>query len=267
MAEARAEHQTAEAQFQSLILFADEITDPEVRRQREQNARAQSGLASALVRLQRDSLTLARSTVRAPFGGRIADLLVVAGQHITAGTDLMTVVDLNPIKVEAEVLEAELGHLQEGRNAAVTFAAFPDEVFEGRVQSINPVVNAQDRTGRVTILIPNPEGRIKPGMYADVSIEARSFPDRILVPRSAVLERDRRLMLFVYEVQQGRGLAKWRYVVTGEENVSMVEIVPSDEDMVAPGEIVLVDGHHYLAHDTPVQLVENVAAAGGRPGR
>ena len=92
MAEARAEHQNAEAQFQSLILFADEITDPEVRRRREQNARAQSGLLSAVVRLQRDSLTLARSTVRAPFGGRIADLLVVAGQHITAGTDLMTVV-------------------------------------------------------------------------------------------------------------------------------------------------------------------------------
>lgn len=74
-------------------------------------------------------------------------------------------------------------------------------------------------------------------------------------------------MLFVYETDGSRGLAKWRYVTTGRENETYVEIVPGDEGMVEPGEIVLVDGHQYLAHDTPIRLVENVAAAGGRPGR
>ena len=74
-------------------------------------------------------------------------------------------------------------------------------------------------------------------------------------------------MLFVYEADGNRGLAKWRYVTTGRENDTHVEIIPGDEGMVEPGEVVLVDGHHYLAHDTPVRLVENVAAEGGRPGR
>jgi hypothetical protein len=74
-------------------------------------------------------------------------------------------------------------------------------------------------------------------------------------------------MLFVYEEQNGRGLAKWRYVTTGRENETMVEILPEGEGIVEPGEIVLVDGHHYLAHDTPVRLVEDVEAEGGRPGR
>jgi hypothetical protein len=74
-------------------------------------------------------------------------------------------------------------------------------------------------------------------------------------------------MLFVYEEQEGRGLAKWRYVSTGRETETMVEILPEGEGIVEPGEIVLVDGHHYLAHDTPVRLVEDVEAAGGRPGR
>ena len=145
--------------------------------------------------------------------------------------------------------------------------AFPGEVFSGRIETLNPVVSEETRTGRVTIHLPNPDGRIKPGMFADVTINARSFPDRILVPRSAILERDRRTMLFVYEGGDDQGLAKWRYVTTGRENEALVEIVANEAtDMVEPGEVVLVDGHHYLAHDTRIRLVDNPAAAGGRPG-
>jgi RND family efflux transporter MFP subunit len=271
VAEARAALADARAQFQALILFDDEITDPEVRRRREEVARSSSGLNAAEVRLRQTEVQLARATVRAPFGGRVADLDVVEGSWVTPGTELMTVVELDPIKVEVQVLEAELGYLREGRRASVTFAAFPGETFQGRIETINPVVDPEQRTGRVTVLLSNPDGKIKPGMYAEVSLDAESFPDRILVPRSAILERGegrRRTMLFVYEEEGDRGLAKWRYVTTGRESDTLVEIVvPSDEGVVEPGEIVLVDGHHYLAHDTPVRLVENVEAEGGRPGR
>ena len=106
-------------------------------------------------------------------------------------------------------------------------------------------------------------------MYAEVSLAATSFPDRLLVPREAILERGegtRRTMLFVYEEDGPVARAKWRYVLTGHANDRQVEIIPSDEGTVEPGEIVLVNGHHYLAHDTAVRLVENVAVEGGRPG-
>ncbi|NNK64179.1 MAG: efflux RND transporter periplasmic adaptor subunit [Gemmatimonadetes bacterium] len=266
VARARAELANAQAQYEATTLFDDEITDPRIRARREQVARASSGLNAAEVGLRQAELRLERTSVRAPFQGRIADLRVFEGQYVAAGTELMTVVDLDPIKVEVSVLEAELGYLDEGRQARVTFAAFPDEVFLGRIETINPIVS-EERTGRVTVHLSNPDGRVKPGMYADVTIDARSFPERILVPRSAILERDRRTMLFVYDGDDEQGLAKWRYVTTGRENETLVEIVVSDEtDMVDPGEVVLVDGHHYLAHDTRVRLVDNPATAGGRPG-
>jgi membrane fusion protein (multidrug efflux system) len=270
LAEARAALADAQAQFQARTLFDDELTDPEVRRRREEVARSSSGLNAAEVRLRQAELQMERATVRAPFPGRVADLQAVQGAWVTPGAELMTVVQLDPIKVEVQVLERELGYLQEGRRARVTFSAFPGETFEGRIESINPVVDPQERTGRVTVHLPNADGRIKPGMYADVQLDAESFPDRILVPRSAILERGegrRRTMLFVYEQEGERGLAKWRYVTTGKESERLIEIVPSDEGIVEPGEVVLVDGHHYLAHDTPVRLVENPAVEGGRPGR
>lgn len=270
VAQARADLLSAEADFRQLVLFDDEIDDPQVRAERERVARARSGLDQREVALRQAELRLARSRVTAPFTGRIADLRVVEGQHVSAGAELLTVVDLDPIKVEVHVLEAELGALVEGRRAEVRFAAYPGETFVGRIETINPVVDPESRTGRVTVLLPNPDHRIKPGMYAEVSLDAEALPDRILVPRSAILERGegrRRQMVFVYEEQDGRGMAKWRYVTTGRENEEFVELTRGDEGIVEPGEIVLVDGHHYLAHDTPVRLVENVAAAGGRPGR
>jgi RND family efflux transporter MFP subunit len=205
-----------------------------------------------------------RTQVRAPFSGRVADLVVVRGQHVGSGAELMTVVAMNPIKVELNVLEQNIGYIREGRRARVTFAAFPDELFVGRVVSVNPIVDSSIRTGRVTLLLDNPRGRIKPGMYADAAVEAQYFPDRILVPRTAILEKEHRTMLFVFE----DGRAKWRYVTVGEGNDDLVEIVPhEDTEMVAPGETVLVNNHFYIHHDARVELVESVPGAIGGIGQ
>jgi HlyD family secretion protein len=272
VAQARADLRVAETEYRQRVLFDDEIEDPTLRAEREQIARATSGLDQAEVGVRRAELQLERTRVAAPYGGRVADIRVVEGEHVTAGTELLTLVDLDPIKVEVQVLEAALGSLAEGRQAEVRFAAFPGEVFTGRIRTINPVVDPDSRTSRVTVVLPNPDGRIKPGMYAEVALDAEALPDRILVPRSAVLERGegrRRTMLFVYEEGPRGGLAKWRYVNPGRENDTHVEILLDgpEQGMVSPGEVVLVDGHHYLAHDTSIRLVEDVAAEGGRPGR
>ncbi|MGE0158405.1 MAG: efflux RND transporter periplasmic adaptor subunit [Gemmatimonadales bacterium] len=272
VSQARANQQSAEVEFRQLTLFDDEIEDPAVREERRRIARTRSNLDQTEIELRQAELELERTRVMAPFEGRIADAKVVPGQYVSQGTELMTVVDLDPIRVEVQVLEAELGLLDEGRRAEVTFAAYPGEVFVGRVQSINPVVDPTSRTGRVTVLLANRDNRIKPGMYAEVSLDAEALSDRIMVPRAALLQRGTgvlRPMLFVYEESNGVGLAKWRYVNPGRENDTHVEILREgpEDGMVEPGEIVLVDGHHYLAHDTPVRLVDNVSVAGGRPSR
>lgn len=269
LARARAEIASAQDQYETMLLFNDEESDADVRARRERSARSASGLTQAEVSLRQAEMRMERATVRAPFEGRIADLQVVAGQHAGVGTQLMTIVDLDPIKVEVSVLEAELGYLAPGRTALVTFAAFPGETFTGRIETLNPIVG-EDRTGRVTIHLPNSDGRIKPGMYADVKINARSYADRIIVPRSAVLERGNprdRTIVFVYDGDEDQGRALWQYVITGAESDEFVEIIPTDETgTLEPGQIVLTDGHQFLAHDTRVQIVENTVVSGGRPG-
>jgi RND family efflux transporter MFP subunit len=259
--QARATLTQARAEFLAATLGDDSIADPEVREQRALYARAQTGLAGAEVALEQAELRFRRATVRAPFGGRVADLRVVPGQFVSAGTELMTVVDLDPIRIEAEVLEGDFDLLREGHRAVVTIDAFPDEQLSGTVRSINPVLDANG-AGRATILVANPDGRIKPGMGADVWLDAQSFPDRILIPSDAVIERERgRPMVLVFEGEDERGAVASRYVRVGLASASqgLVEVVPSeDTEMVEPGDIVLVAGHRLLDDGTPVSLVESM---------
>jgi multidrug efflux pump subunit AcrA (membrane-fusion protein) len=134
-------------------------------------------------------------------------------------------------------------------------------VLTGRVASINPVVDPRTRTARVTVLLPNPDGAVKPGMYARVRIAARLFPDRIMVPRGSILERDNRTLVFVFEPDSegsSQGTAKWTYVTTGLENDEFVEIVPGEgTTLLEPGQIVLTEGHYTLIHDARVRVVED----------
>lgn len=261
----RANLARAQATFQEQLVFNDRLS-PDVRQEREKNARVKAGLDGAEVALQRAEMNLARTRVRAPFAGRVASVKVVPGQFVTQGEELLTVQQMDPIEVEVQVLESEIGFLTPGRKATLFFAAFPGETFSGVVETINPVVDQKTRTAKVSVSVRNPQNRLLPGMYARVSLAAQRLADRILVPRTAVLERDHRTMLFVLEGDGATGLAKWRYVTTGLQNETLVEIVPNEEtEMVEPGEIVLVGGHYTLTHDARVRLTGDAKAEGGRP--
>jgi HlyD family secretion protein len=266
LAEAQASLRTAEAQYRETTLFDERITDAAVRAERQKAARAKSGLDRAEVAVAKAKLELGRSRVRAPFAGRVANVKVQPGQWVRPGDELMTIVELLRVKVDVQVLEGQIAFLTPGRSARVHFAAFPDESFTGRIETINPMVDQETRSARVVVSVPNPQGKLLPGMYARVSLDARRFPDRILVPRSAILERDRRKMLFVFEPGEAgatRGFAKWRYVTTGLENDNVVEIVENeDTEMVSPGEVVLTAGHHTLVHDARVRITEKADTAG-----
>ncbi len=272
LAQARAALTTAQVAYEERMLYAGELLGAEELAERSRIVRATSGLEEAEVRVRRAEMELDRTRIRAPFPGRVADLQAVEGAFLSSGAEVLTLVQVDPLKVEVNVLEGELAYLAEGRRAEVRFAGLPGEVLQARVESVNPLVDPETSSARVTLVLANPRGALRPGMFARVSVDAQSYPDRILIPRGAVVERGegRRQVVFMLRGAdgEGRGMAEWRYVTTGYRNETHVEVVANPEtSMLEPGEIVLVDGHHYLAHDTPVQLVEDVTAAGGRPGR
>jgi multidrug efflux pump subunit AcrA (membrane-fusion protein) len=162
-----------------------------------------------------------------------------------------------------DVLESEIAPLAPGRKAEVEFTALGDQVFMGRVVSVNPMISAQTRTGKVTIELENPEGRITPGMFSRARIFSRDIPDVMMVPHEAIVERDERTLVFAVvpsEDPEQADIVKWRYVQLGERNDTHVIVHPTDDPHagVSPGMLVCVEGHVSLQHDSPVKLVETV---------
>jgi RND family efflux transporter MFP subunit len=213
---------------------------------------ASKGLTQAEIAVKTAQMNLEKTKIKAPFSGIITDIQVSPQEHIANGRDLFILVNISRIQVHATVLESEIGKMRKGREVILRFSAYPDKVFEGKVKSISPVVNPEDKTCKVIIDVANPEEEIKPGMHAEVEIAAEIHKDRLLVPQDAVLDRGGRKLAFVVQ----DGLAKWRYVQVGLENDEFAEILPSEKEGegVRDGETVIVDGHFTLAHDAKVSI-------------
>lgn len=226
--------------------------------ERQRNAVALSGVPAAEVRLERARLDRERATITAPFDGVVDRIDVAAGSRVSAGQDLATVVDMTHLRLEAQVLEHDLPFVRPGGDASVSAPGAGAEPLHGRISAVLPLVDTIARAGRVIVGVRAPScsqaaACLRPGMYADLRLEAARLPNRVLVPAASVIERDGRPLVFV--AKQGR--AQWVYIVPGRSNGSDTEVLPDSstgEIPVHPGDTVLTSGHLTLTHDAPVTV-------------
>ncbi|MDZ4674185.1 MAG: efflux RND transporter periplasmic adaptor subunit [Gemmatimonadota bacterium] len=227
---------------------------------RLRNAEIRAGLPAAQARLDKARLDRERATIIAPFDGTIDQVKVSPGERASAGTEVAVVVDLTNLRIEASVLEHDLPFIRVGGDATITTAAAPGQAVSGRISAILPLVDSTTRAGRAIINVRNPGSAssggpmLRPGMYADVRLEATRLTGRTVVPARAVIERDGRPLVFV--VRDGR--AQWTYIQPGRTNGLETEVQPDSVSGLIPlkaGDIVLIDGHVTLTHDAPVRLI------------
>jgi RND family efflux transporter MFP subunit len=237
-----------------LIPAGKTLEEAQIPVERQQNARVRSQLATAEVRLERAKLERERANIVAPFGGVIDRLDVSAGERVTSGQNIVTVVNVTDLRIEASVLEHDLPLLRVGGDAAVLSPAAGGSV-QGTISAILPLVDSTTRAGRAIVRVPpSAAGALRPGMYADVKLESSRLAGRTLVPTRAVIEREGRPLVFV--VRNGR--AQWTYITPGRTNGVDTEVLPDSvtgQIPVAVGDTVLIEGHLTLTHDAPVRLV------------
>jgi HlyD family secretion protein len=219
---------------------------------RRANAYTKAGVQTAEVRLEKAKLDRERSTVSAPFDGVVDRVSVAKGERVSGGQEVTKVVNLSDLRIEAAVLEHDLPLIKVGGQAIVTTAADPTRQAIGRVVAVLPLVDSTTRAGRAYVRVPG-NAALRPGMYADIRLEANRLTHRRLVPARAVIERDGRPLVFV--VKNGR--AQWTYINPGRSNGVDTEVLPdsaSGQIPVNPGDQVIVEGHLTLTHDAPVRV-------------
>jgi RND family efflux transporter MFP subunit len=218
-----------------------------------------TGLVAARLRLDRARFDQTRATITSPVDGTVDAIDIAPGERVGGGTQLLVVVDTRNLRIEAQVLEHDLPLVRAGGEALVTSVGAPGRVIRGRVDAVLPLVDSTTRAGRAIVRVTG-DGTLRPGMYADVQLEATRLRGRRLVPTRAVIERDGRPLVFV--VKDGR--AQWTYINPGRSNGADTEVLPDSTTGLIPvnaGDPIVVQGHLTLTHDAPVRIAPTRVAA------
>jgi Cu(I)/Ag(I) efflux system membrane fusion protein len=171
-------------------------------------------------------------TFRAPAGGVVLERKATQGMRFMPGEMLYQIADLSGIWVIADVFEQDLGRVRVGQMAQLRFDAYPGEAFKGRVTYIYPTLKAEMRTAQVRIELPNPGGKLKPAMYAQVELPSAGA-SVVAVPNSAVIDSGRRRVVLV---DLGNGRFEPREVKLGTRGDDYAAVL----DGVKEGETVVV---------------------------
>ena len=146
-----------------------------------------------------------------PVSGYITERNALPNMYVQPETKLYTVVDLSTVWVFAQVFQSDLVKIKRGDPAAVTVDAYPGRTFRGRVDFIYPQVDMNTRTARVRLVFPNPDLKLKPGMYVNVQLEP-PMGRKLVVPANAVFHSGTRNLVFV---DQGQGVLQPQEVDLG----------------------------------------------------
>jgi HlyD family secretion protein len=241
--------------FQRQLLPKQTLDDNEAR---YQAAVAQIDLAKAQstqskARLDELRINLANTVIVSPVNGFVARRAVDPGAFVSQNAPVVDVVDISSVRLVVNIVERDLKELRAGSPAKVEVDAFPGETFQGRIARVAPVLDPATRTAPIEIEIPNPDFRLKPGMYARVGITTDIKKDTLVVPVDAIADLGGRRGVF----QHVNGVAVFRAVEVGTEGDDVIEILGGLSD----GDQVITTGARALRDGDRVQL------AGGEEGR
>ncbi len=221
-----------------------------------------------IARLRRTGRAERRIAVRAPEDGVVIEKPALEGMRVAPGDPLYKIADLSTVWLIAEVQEQDLGLIRRGQKAYASLVAFPGRRFDGTVDFVYPTLSTDTRTGRVRIVVPNPDLLLRAAMYASVQIDAPLGTGPVLaVPASAIIDSGTRQVVLV---AQGQGRFAPRAVALGVHGDDWVQVT----DGLKPGERVVVGANFLIDAESNLRAAlqafmpsEVGSAAGKGPAR
>ncbi len=197
-------------------------------------------------------------TVYAPSTGIVLKREAVPGKYVEPNMTLYEIADLSTVWIQADIYESEVTAVKVGQPASVAFAAYPGDIFLARVSYIYPSLNAEARTVRVRLELPNPGLKLKPGMYGDVTV--RTNAERALVvPKEAVLDTGLRQLVYV---DRGQGVYEPAPVKLGRKSQDRVEVLEGLKE----GDRIVTSANFLIDADSKLASAGSMQAMMGRVG-
>lgn len=269
--QAEAGLEAAQSQFQNAQEEYDRIAklyqEKAVSQSQMDAVRTQLDAARSSVKQLQAALSSARSQLQdtritAPLAGVIVQRTLNVGDQAAPQIPLFEIADMDTVKVLINIIERQIPEIQAGQTALLSVTAYPGEIFAGKVNRVNPALNPLTRTASAEIRVPNPDHRLRPGMFSNVKVILDRHDNVVVVSKASILEKTRleyeggklstaRVVTdhFVFVVEDGH--AHIRPVTVGFVQDNKTEIVSGLEE----GEQVVIVGQHQLEDDDPVKIV------------
>ncbi|PWC77897.1 efflux RND transporter periplasmic adaptor subunit [Azospirillum sp. TSH64] len=190
---------------------------------------------------------LDKQVIAAPFDGVLGLRKASVGDFVQAGKDIVNLEDIDTLKLDFRVPEMFLPAVKVGQTVKVAVDAFGGRSFDGTVYAIDPLVDVNGRALAIRARVPNPDGSLRPGLFARVSLTLTTVPDAVLIPEQAIVAfgKDQ----FVFKLVDGK-VVQTR-VVLGERRNAEVEIAKG----LAPGDMVVTAGQLKIRDGVPVTVL------------
>lgn len=190
---------------------------------------------------------LQKTTIRAPFAGRVTERHANQGQHVRPGDALFRVADFDPLVARIYLPEKDVLNLRVGRKVRIALAAAEELAFAGAIRQISPVVDTATGTVKVTVEAEQTPQQVRPGSFVTVNIVREQRNDAVLVPRESVIRELRSSHVFIRDGEQ----AVKREVTLGLEEGNLVEVLSG----VEPGDEVIVAGQGGLKAGAKIKVL------------
>lgn len=197
-------------------------------------------------------------TLFAPASGVVVEKMIVKGMRVEPGMRLYRIADLSTVWLTTDIYESEVSLVREGQEATISLSSYPGETFSGKITYIYPYLDTQTRTNKVRLEFANPQGKLKPGMYANSEI-AIDLGITLTVPESAVLQSGLRQVVFI---EQGQGVFTPREVKLGVKADSRFVVL----DGLTTGERVVTSGNFLLDSESKLQSATSMMGMMGAIG-
>jgi membrane fusion protein (multidrug efflux system) len=225
------------------LYAAGAVTEADYTRQHATCVNANGSVDSAAVRLAEAQKQLGDTIVRAPFTGMIDERYISDGEYVSPSTKVVRLVEIDPLRVELSVPEQAVGFIAQGQSIEFTVRAFDGKTFTGKVRYIGSGLRRDTRDLVAEALVPNPEKKLRPGMFATVRVLLDDAPAPT-VPKKALLIDGTLRRIFVAK----DGVAEERLVKIGETKGDDVQI----EEGAKAGELVVLEPPAELHDGSPL---------------
>jgi len=202
---------------------------------------AQAKLDESRAQQALDRTRLQKTKITAPFDGVLGLRNISEGAYIRAGDDLVTLNNMESVKLDFRTSELFLPKIKIGQTVKVEVDSYPDHNFLGKVYALNPVFDEETRTILLRARIPNPDKKLYSGMFARVRLVLETHENAILIPEQAITPKGQDN--FVYKLVDGKALLS--KVILGQRHTGDVEILDGikiDDTVITTGHLKLQDG-------------------------